>query len=55
MNVEPFWFGFIVGTSVYALASGAAYILFLAGKNLVKFGTVLPRRNVRPRRALELA
>jgi hypothetical protein len=55
INAESFELGFILGTSVYAVIGSAAYILFLAGKYLVRFGTSLQRRLVRARRGLELA
>jgi hypothetical protein len=55
INAESFELGFILGTSVYAVAGSAAYILFLTGKYLVRLGAGLQRRFLRPRRGLELA
>jgi hypothetical protein len=55
INAESFELGFILGTSVYAVASGAAYLLFLAGKNLVRLGAGLHRPNMRRKQGLELA
>jgi len=52
INPESFELGFILGTSVYAVAGGAAYFLFLAGKRLVKFAAGLQHRIVRPRQGL---
>ena len=52
---QPFWHGFILGTSVYAVAGGVAYCLFLAGKRLVRLGASLQHRIVHPRRGLGLA
>jgi hypothetical protein len=55
INAESFELGFILGTSVYAVAGSAAYILFLAGKYLVRLGAGLQRRALRPRQGLEPA
>jgi hypothetical protein len=55
IDAESFELGFILGTSVYAVTGSAAYILFLAGKYLVRFGAGLQRRIVHPRRGLKLA
>jgi hypothetical protein len=48
INAESFELGFILGTSIYAVAGGAAYFLFLAGKHLVKYGAGFRRRICAP-------
>jgi len=50
-----FYLGFILGTSVYAVAGGVAYVLFLAGKHLVRLGAIAQYRIAHPRRSLGLA
>ncbi len=54
IDAVSFELGFILGTSVYAVAGGAAYFLFLAGKRLVRLGASLQRHAAPPRRGLEL-
>jgi hypothetical protein len=54
INPESFELGFILGTAVYAVAGGIAYLLFLAGKNLARLGAGLQRHSVAPTPRLEL-
>jgi hypothetical protein len=54
INPESFALGFILGTAVYAVAGGIAYVLFLAGKHLARLGASLQRHSLPPRRRLEL-